>query len=136
MSGYNSVPDFGPVVWVISVLVGFGLLIATFIGFFSLPKKPYSFYLLFVVIAGMITLVCIDIDHLMILIGCGFPLVLITTVLVVIETGVRRLGPKAVRVATGLTLFTFILFLILAPVAKTVSSMCNTRGGGPVIKSQ
>jgi len=135
MSGYNSVPDFGPVVWLVSALVGLGLLIATLIGFFFLPRKPYSFHLLFVLLAGMVLLLCEDIDHLIIVIGCGFPLVLLTTTLVVIETGVRRLGPKAVRVATGLTLFTFVLFLAMAPVGRGVYSMLTTSAGGPVTKS-
>jgi hypothetical protein len=132
MSGYVKVPDFGTTVWIVSALVGVVALIVTIVKFVSLKIKPWSFYMVFVLIAVSIVLVCMDIDHLIIVIGGGFPLILLTDILLIIETKVRRLGRDAAWVAAGLTLFTIALFFFLAPIGRTVYSMLTTRGGGPV----
>jgi hypothetical protein len=132
MSGYDKVPDFGSLVWIVSALVGVVALIWTIIGFVALKIKPWSFYMVFVLILGLILLVCIDIDNMIIVIGCGLQLLLLIDLVLVLETGVRRLGRDAAWVAAGLTLFTIALFFFLAPIGKTVYSMLTTSCGGPV----
>jgi hypothetical protein len=132
MSGYDKVPDFGTAVWIVSALVGVVALIGTIIGFVSLKRKPWSFYMVFILIVGLILLVCIDIDNLIIVIGCGLQLLLLTDLVIVLETGVRKLGRDAAWVAAGLTLFTIALFFFLAPIGRTVYSMLTTSCGGPV----
>ncbi len=135
MGGYVKVPDCGTAVWILSGLVGVVSLIVTFVKFVSLKIKPWSFYMVFVLLAGSIVLVCMDIDHLIIIIGCGLPLFLLTDIALIVETKVRRLGGDAAWVAAGLTLFTIALFFFLAPIGKTVYSMLTTRGGGPVTQT-
>ncbi len=88
--------------------------------------------MVFILIVGLILLVCIDIDNLIIVIGCGLQLLLLTDLVIVLETGVRKLGRNAAWVAAGLTLFTIALFFFLAPIGRTVYSMLTTPCGGPV----
>ena len=88
--------------------------------------------MVFILIVGLILLVCIDIDNLIIVIGCGLQLLLLTDLVLVLETGVRKLGREAAWVAAGLTLFTIALFFFLAPIGRTVYSMLTTSCGGPV----
>ena len=118
MGGYVKVPDCGTAVWIVRALVGVVALIVTIVKFVSLKIKPWSFYMVFVWLVGAIVLVCMDIDHLIIIIGCGLPLFLLTDIALVVETRVRRLGRDAAWVASGLTLFTIALFFFLAPIGK------------------
>lgn len=129
MGGYVKVPDCGTAVWIVSALVGVVSLIVTIVKFVSLKIKPWSFYMVFILIVGLALLVCVDIDNLIIVIGCGLQLLLLIDLVLVLETGVRKLGRDAAWVAAWLTLFTIALFFFLAPIGKTVYGMLTTSVG-------
>jgi hypothetical protein len=134
MKGYTYVPDFGTPALIVSLVVCICSLLGSMIGFFTLKTKPRSFYLIFAVILSGILVVCIDIDHLIIVVGCGLPCFLVANLALVMETALRKLDRRAAKVAAGVTLFTVALFFVMTPIGQTVYSMLTTTAGGPASK--
>jgi len=134
MEGYTYVPDFGTPALLVSLIVCICSLLGSMIGFFTLKVKPWSFYLIFAVILSGVLLVCIDIDHLIIVVGCGLPCFLMANLALVMETAFRKLDRRAAKVAAGVTLFVFALFFVMTPIGQKVYSMLTFSAGGPASK--
>lgn len=130
LTWYPNLPFMGPVISLTFLVLAVVTLCVTVIRFFYLPRKPTSFYCVFVLLLAALVLVCLDIDYLLYVIALAVPLVFLAAVAIVAETGVRRLGRAAAWVAAGITLVALLLFLALAPVARTIHGMFTTSAGG------
>ena len=135
VSVYPKLPSLGYVVTVLSIGIGCLTFIGSLVGFIFLRKKPWSAYIFFALVVLSVILVCITMDSLILVVGLIVPLIILTDVSLLIETKVRRLGRNAIWVAAGVTIFTVILFFVLAPFGKMVHGMFNSGKCGPVTQS-
>lgn len=135
VSVYPKLPSFGYAVNLLCIGIGCLTLIGSIVGFIFLRKRPWSLYIFFALVAISVILLCIKLDSLILVVGLVVPLLILTDVALLIETKVRRLGRNAAWLAASVTLFTAILFFVLAPIGKIVHGMFTTRGGGPVTQT-